>query len=215
MGDYSAGRVIISRILPMAIAEFSPSGQTSAQFMMVRKRNSRYGSSRLSSRGPGFGPLPLPLYDPRTFAPTSAEINLAQGRIDAVQRRFQFVALRHMKGEDGRGIGRHLQGALVFTGDLHGFLNDGSNAEKLMSIGAPSFLSGARWRCRRGSTGRPIGCAGRSAHHHWTGMPARPGYDDGVGALRQSVQTNPFTPTKVAHFSVGVLRSRKSTRATT
>jgi succinate dehydrogenase / fumarate reductase iron-sulfur subunit len=43
-------RTIISLILPIARVGFSPFGQTSTQFMMVWQRNSRYGSSRLSSR---------------------------------------------------------------------------------------------------------------------------------------------------------------------
>ena len=37
-------RAIISLILPMASAGFSPFGQTSVQFRIVRQRNRRYGS---------------------------------------------------------------------------------------------------------------------------------------------------------------------------
>ena len=49
-GDHTERRTSISRISLMARAGFSPFGQTSVQFMMVRQRNSRYGSSRLSRR---------------------------------------------------------------------------------------------------------------------------------------------------------------------
>src|SRR6185436_10523177 len=41
---------MISLILPMARVGLRPFGQTSTQFMMVRQRNRRYGSSRLSRR---------------------------------------------------------------------------------------------------------------------------------------------------------------------
>src|SRR5574337_98444 len=41
---------IISLILLIASDGFRPFGHTSVQFMMVRQRNSRYGSCRLSSR---------------------------------------------------------------------------------------------------------------------------------------------------------------------
>src|SRR5205085_6056397 len=40
----------ISRIFPIARVGFRFLGQTSTQFMIVWQRNSRYGSSRLSSR---------------------------------------------------------------------------------------------------------------------------------------------------------------------
>ena len=52
MRHQTARRTISSLILPIALVGFRPFGQTSTQFMIVWQRNSRYGSSRLSSRSP-------------------------------------------------------------------------------------------------------------------------------------------------------------------
>ena len=50
-GFHQTARLTISSlILPMARVGLRPFGQTSTQFMIVWQRNSRYGSSRLSSR---------------------------------------------------------------------------------------------------------------------------------------------------------------------
>ena len=49
-GTHTLRCTIMSLILPIARIGFSPLGQTSTQFMIEWQRNSRYGSSRLSSR---------------------------------------------------------------------------------------------------------------------------------------------------------------------
>jgi hypothetical protein len=134
-------------------------------------------------RWSGTGELPLTLYDPRTFAPTSAQINLIHARIDAVERRFQFVVITGVTPlKTVQTSGDSDTEPLFFSPELHGFfLDENGDFENLLPIGTflpfSSTMAVTAGNHRKAQPALPR----EVLTIDWGAMPVAPAYDDNIG----------------------------------